>query len=655
MTDVHAFNAYLKWLGIPVVEQPPNHYRLLGIETFENDFDVIEAAAEQRMGFLRKHQSGPQAHAAVKLLNEVSAARLCLLNPQKRSAYNAQLRAQLKSIHPKSEAPLITIDINPDSKPSGAGTSESTRIPRRPWTPILGTLIASALLVAMGLGLRQFANGRSEIIVAPPVSPTSKNKLVSVKPQKIIATTRDATPQASAVGAASETLVATSNLPAEVGSALVSTSTPPAAVATPGNATIPSSPPTASIEAAPPPAPQGTTPVNPPMSPASDPQFDEARLQGIISQLEKSAQTRKMKLFNAFKARLIKIKSKLVGKKALSPQLDIEYTKLIAACDRQEFLPLRVSSTISFGNHDYAYVEGGFTWNAARERCESLGGHLATLNTDAERDFIVTKFLNPQNTPPWLGGFDQTEEGVWRWVTGEPWQFWANIDNEYGQAHSLTYWKNSGGFHDTPGNVRLSLLCEWESRGTPEQISLGSEDLHFQAQWDAFFQSKVDADRQRQLVFQAVHEFAARLTRQGQSPRAQELYRKYQLSPPPAHRESYKKSEYAIFREAKTWNDARRHCVEMGGHLVIFDAPGERDFAFAMALRNRISLWIGHSDEHQEGVWRWVDNTLSARPTTLSNQDHEHAGWLQATDRGVTWHDQSTELRSAYLCEWEIE
>jgi hypothetical protein len=44
-----AFDPYHKWLGIPVNEQPANHYRLLGIAKFEDDPDVIDAAADQRM------------------------------------------------------------------------------------------------------------------------------------------------------------------------------------------------------------------------------------------------------------------------------------------------------------------------------------------------------------------------------------------------------------------------------------------------------------------------------------------------------------------------------------------------------------------------------------------------------------------------------
>ncbi|HQU46307.1 MAG TPA: hypothetical protein PK867_26105 [Pirellulales bacterium] len=38
------FDPYRKWLGISPKDQPPDHYRLLGIELFDDDPDVIEAA-----------------------------------------------------------------------------------------------------------------------------------------------------------------------------------------------------------------------------------------------------------------------------------------------------------------------------------------------------------------------------------------------------------------------------------------------------------------------------------------------------------------------------------------------------------------------------------------------------------------------------------
>ena len=89
------FDPYHKWLAIPPEEQPPNHYRLLAVTVFESDPDVIDAAADQRMSHLRTYQTGKNAELSQKLLNEISSARICLLNPDQRAAYDEQLRASL--------------------------------------------------------------------------------------------------------------------------------------------------------------------------------------------------------------------------------------------------------------------------------------------------------------------------------------------------------------------------------------------------------------------------------------------------------------------------------------------------------------------------------------------------------------------------------
>ena len=86
------FDPYHKWLAIPPEEQPANHYRLLGLKVFEEDPDVIESAADKCMAHLRSFQTGKNAQLAQKLLNEVSAARVCLLNPQQRATYDQTLR-----------------------------------------------------------------------------------------------------------------------------------------------------------------------------------------------------------------------------------------------------------------------------------------------------------------------------------------------------------------------------------------------------------------------------------------------------------------------------------------------------------------------------------------------------------------------------------
>jgi hypothetical protein len=91
------FDAYFKWLGIPPEEQPPNHYRLLAIPLLVDDAMVIEHAADRQMAHLRTFQTGKHSALSQRLLNEVAAARVCLLNPKKKAAYDDQLREALQA------------------------------------------------------------------------------------------------------------------------------------------------------------------------------------------------------------------------------------------------------------------------------------------------------------------------------------------------------------------------------------------------------------------------------------------------------------------------------------------------------------------------------------------------------------------------------
>ncbi len=116
------FDPYHKWLGIPPKDQPPNHYRLLGIELFEADPDVIDAAANKQMAYVQGCATGPHIALSQKLLNEIAAARLCLLTPAKKADYDAKLKASL----PKVSIPLaMPIAGTPSASSQGAITANA--------------------------------------------------------------------------------------------------------------------------------------------------------------------------------------------------------------------------------------------------------------------------------------------------------------------------------------------------------------------------------------------------------------------------------------------------------------------------------------------------------------------------------------------------
>src|SRR5262245_35047290 len=93
------FDPYRAWLGIPREEQPPNHYRLLGLAIGEDDLTVIENAVEQRVMFVRTFQSGKFSDQSQEVLNRLSAARVCLLDPAKKAAYDEELRANIPPLN----------------------------------------------------------------------------------------------------------------------------------------------------------------------------------------------------------------------------------------------------------------------------------------------------------------------------------------------------------------------------------------------------------------------------------------------------------------------------------------------------------------------------------------------------------------------------
>ncbi len=88
-----SFDPYHRWLGIPPKDQPPNHYRLLGLEVFESDVEVIRDAAEQRMAHVRTYQLGRNSELSQTILNELAGAKACLLEPERKAAYDTELRS----------------------------------------------------------------------------------------------------------------------------------------------------------------------------------------------------------------------------------------------------------------------------------------------------------------------------------------------------------------------------------------------------------------------------------------------------------------------------------------------------------------------------------------------------------------------------------
>lgn len=152
------FDPLHRWLGIRPEEQPPNHYRLLGIAQFEDDTEVIRDAAERQMAHVRTYGLGQHSDLSQTVLNQLSRAKSCLLNATDKADYDRELRKGIEAsqteesaVNPTLSVPGPKLDASPApqrlqtnsldirAQRTGRGASRARTTKRRrdkPWSAV---------------------------------------------------------------------------------------------------------------------------------------------------------------------------------------------------------------------------------------------------------------------------------------------------------------------------------------------------------------------------------------------------------------------------------------------------------------------------------------------------------------------------------------
>lgn len=167
--------------------------------------------------------------------------------------------------------------------------------------------------------------------------------------------------------------------------------------------------------------------------------------------------------------------------RGLNKSLGPVYEKILFEIDAKTLNDIGISTDFDnigmgiFNNHVYvAFNDTSIdSWEKAEEYCESLGGHLATITSAEENDYVYN-LLKTNYDSAYIGLTDSKEEGVWEWVTGEPVEYtnWADGEpnNERGiENYAMFYYRhedgrwNDGDFgHGTYRSGRV-FICEWDT------------------------------------------------------------------------------------------------------------------------------------------------------------------------------------------------
>ncbi len=266
------------------------------------------------------------------------------------------------------------------------------------------------------------------------------------------------------------------------------------------------------------------------------------------------------------------------------------------------------SEAVEFRGNYYLVVDApNMMWKEAKAACEEMGGHLATVTTKAEQEFLAG-YIGRHTGTYFLGGYKFTDTN-WEWVTGEPWGYtnwrYDQPDDKGGSqsflrlAYSSQYnwyynWDDIQSFGDN--GVPTHYICEWD---TDTPVSIAEHNGHY----------------------------------------------------------------YSVINLGLIWTDASDYCKRLGGHLATVTDSKEQEFVEKLAT-DRDRYWLGGTDVRINGQWNWVTgeawsytNWIEGHIDT-SRSDYmfyssEDKGWSAGSNYVLSYGSSSSYETIGFICEWD--
>ncbi len=270
------------------------------------------------------------------------------------------------------------------------------------------------------------------------------------------------------------------------------------------------------------------------------------------------------------------------------------------------------SYTERLNGHVYKYYDLPVSWTEAYNICESLGGHLVTISSEEENDFVLSIASEFDNSYCWLGATDFSKEDDFYWVNCEPF----NYDN-WNETQPDNYANTEHFVHMYIGDDRAGKWNDLPNSSIQYVPSTG-----FICEFD-----DVDADE-----YTTTDTF------------------------------TYNNTMYEIYDVNVDWQTAKKVCEAKGGHLLIIDSLSEQAAVYQNIQDTyRSEYWLGINDVESEGNWIEIknsnalvyDNWYSGEP----NDDAYCEDYAVIKQADGTWIDLkgfSSNYRSiGFICEYD--
>ncbi|MFN0076916.1 MAG: protein kinase domain-containing protein [Prosthecobacter sp.] len=290
---------------------------------------------------------------------------------------------------------------------------------------------------------------------------------------------------------------------------------------------------------------------------------------------------------------------------------------------------LKSGAVQTFGGHRYQLAEGNLQWDAAKAKAESMGGHLATITSKEEGEWLKHSLASLKGTRSHviLGGYRTSGDGPWTWVTGEPFDLSLWLGNVLGtKGMKLAFYLDHAHWDDVPAANSYSFLVEWDDAGTKTMPASTAPVASAAAVMPASPSTPPVAAMGPAADFKsgAVHSFGG-------------------------HR-------YQWIEGGLPWDAAKAKAESMGGHLATITSKEESEW-----LKNSLLLLKGiHSHVSlggyrapEGGPWKWVSGEpfdMSLWPGSApTSTDPRLAFYID----NVAWDDVPADLKAPFLVEWD--
>ena len=95
------------------------------------------------------------------------------------------------------------------------------------------------------------------------------------------------------------------------------------------------------------------------------------------------------------------------------------------------------ADAVEWNGHYYKGFKQPMTWHAAKDFCNSIGGHLLRIQ-DARENSFAQKLAIETKTGGWIDGSDEVTNGEWVFSNSEPMKYF-NWDSAVGEPSNSNY------------------------------------------------------------------------------------------------------------------------------------------------------------------------------------------------------------------------